>query len=212
MNMLSRLWTRLFGLPTKDNRPSIDTPVEQVSSPVPWITDEIWSRWVWSHRLCGPSGETEPFPVLRDPRLYVVTRDDLARAPIASSEPGAALPAWKLYDENLKELQSLLADFVGIFDPAWPMCCGRLATVINEQGLGRSLASIEAETGSLDLAFMEMEIWHDWCPRNEGEIARAWQTGYREFLEKARKGDAFGGTLLFQCRACGRVYVSSCTP
>jgi len=43
------------------------------------------------------------------------------------------------------------------------MCCGRLATLINQEGYGRSIASIEAETGPLDLAFMEMEIYVGSC-------------------------------------------------
>lgn len=90
------------------------------------------------------------------------------------------------------------------------MCCGRLSTLISEEGSGRSLASIEAETGPLDLAFMEMEIWHDWSPRNEQAVEEVWQTGYQDLLAEGRKDGVLGGVLLFQCRACGRVYVGSC--
>jgi hypothetical protein len=183
--------------------PSSPSSTPFVRSPVPWISDEIWSSW-----QTGEPGADRP--AFRDPRLYVVTRDDLKRARVATVESGKPIPAWRTFHENLSEIRSLRSSATRILDPSWPMCCGRLATLINEEGSGRSLAAIEAETGKLDLAFMEMEIWHDWIPRNEQEVENVWQTGYRALLEEGRKDNVLGGILLFQCRACGRVYVGSC--
>lgn len=199
--MLRSLLQRFRGV--KPPTPSSPSSAPITRSPVPWISDEIWSSW-----QTGDPGSN--FPAFRDPRLYVVTRDDLTRTRSATVDSGAPIPAWRTFYENLNQLQSLRSASGQIRDPTWPMCCGRLSTLINEEGNGRSLASIEAETGPLDLAFMEMEIWHDWCPRNERDVERAWQTGYRKILDEGRKDDDLGGVLLFQCRACGRVYVGSC--
>lgn len=198
--MLRSLLHRLRGVKPPPPSPA-DVPF--VRSPVPWISDEIWSSW----QTGEPGGD---FPAFRDPRLYIVTRDDLSRARIATVDSSAPIPGWRTFRENLSQLQSLRSASGEIRDPSWPMCCGRLSTLINEEGGGRSLASIEAETGPLDLAFMEMEVWHDWSPRNEQDVEKVWQTGYQEILGEARKDDALGGVLLFQCRACGRVYVGSC--
>lgn len=126
------------------------------SSAVAWVSDEIWTSWTASE----PDQE---HPALRDPRLYVVSRDDLRRAPVGSIEAGAKVPAWTTFDVNLQQLQALRLSSGGLLDPSWPMCCGRLATLINQEGYGRSIASIEAETGPLDLAFMEMEIYVGSC-------------------------------------------------
>ena len=209
--MQRRFWTSVFGRHKGVSSPP--GPTEILASPVPWISDLIWSHWRELRMGAGISEASETLSILRDPRLYIVTRDDMRRAPVASIEqPHPVTPAWKQYDDNLQELQLLSGDFVGVRDPSWPMCCGRLATLINEQGAGRSLASIEAETGPLDLAYMEMEIWHDWCPRNLKEVEQAWQTGWQEALKPVRECEAFGGGLLFQCHACGRIYVGSCTP
>lgn len=175
------------------------------SSPVPWVSDEIWTSWTASE----PDQER---PALRDPRLYIVSRDDLRRAPVGSIETGAEVPAWTTFDVNLRQLQALRLSSGGLLDPSWPMCCGRLATLINQEGYGRSIASIEAETGPLDLAFMEMEIWHDWAPQDQRALDAAFAGGYGELFQELGREDALQGVLLFQCRACGRIYVGSCAP
>ena len=174
-------------------------------SPVPWVSDEIWTSW-------AVGGSDQKYPALRDPRLYVVSRDDLRRAPIAAVEIGAKVPPWTTFSANQQQLQELTLDSGGVLDPSWPMCCGRLATLVNQEGYGRSIGSIEAETGSLDLAFMEMEIWHDWSPRDQEELDLAFATGYEDLFKELGRDDALQGILLFQCRACGRIYVGSCTP
>lgn len=90
------------------------------------------------------------------------------------------------------------------------MCCGRLATLINQEGHGRTIANIESETGPLDLAFMEMEIWHDWAPLDQAALDSAFASGYGELFRELEGSSQ--GVLIFQCRACGRIYVGSCTP
>lgn len=173
------------------------------SSPVPWVSDEIWTSW----RTADADQERR---ALRDPRLYVVSRDDLRRAPVASIESGARVPAWTTFEDNLRQLQALRLSSGGVLDPSWPMCCGRLATLINQEGHGRTIANIESETGPLDLAFMEMEIWHDWAPLDQAALDSAFASGYSELFRELEGSSQ--GVLIFQCRACGRIYVGSCTP
>lgn len=173
------------------------------SSPVPWVSDEIWTSW----RTADADQERR---ALRDPRLYVVSRDDLRRAPVASIESGARVPAWTTFEDNLRQLQALRLSSGGVLDPSWPMCCGRLATLINQEGHGRTIANIESETGPLDLAFMEMEIWHDWAPLDQAALDSAFASGYGELFRELEGSSQ--GVLIFQCRACGRIYVGSCTP
>lgn len=188
-------------------RESSDSPKHDLdaphSSPVPWVSDEIWASWT-------TSGSDPERRALRDPRLYVISRDDLRRAPVASIESGAKVPAWTTFEDNLRQLQALRLSSGGVLDPSWPMCCGRLATLINQEGYGRTIASIEAETGPLDLAFMEMEIWHDWAPLDQDALDSAFASGYGELFRELEGSSQ--GVLVFQCRACGRIYVGSCTP
>jgi len=181
-------------------------PLDLLNSPVPWISDAIWSSWV------AQSSESVERPALRDPRLFVVTRDDQRRAPTIVVEEGSKVPSWATYDANLAELGTLRVRSGGVLDPSWPMCCGRLATLINQEGEGRSLLSIEAEGGALDLAFMEMEIWHDWAPQDQNAVESAFRTGYEDLFTQLGKDGPLEGVLLFQCRACERIYVGSCTP
>jgi hypothetical protein len=181
-------------------------PPELQPSPVPWISDEIWSSWV------AQGSDEEEHPALRDPRLYVVTRDDLRRAPSATIDEGAKVPRWATYRANLEELRHLRVRSGGVLDPSWPMCCGRLATLVNQEGEGRSLPGIEAEAGPLDLAFMEIEVWHDWAPQDQETVDSAFRTGYRDLFNHLGKDGPLEGLLLFQCRACGRIYIGSCTP
>lgn len=202
--MLRNLLHRLRR-PQEVERSSDHPPGGLVESPVPWVSDQIWTSW-------SGGGSDEKYPALRDPRLYVVSRDDLRRAPIASIELGAKVPPWATFNANQQQLQELTLESGGVLDPSWPMCCGRLATLINQEGHGRSIGSIEAETGPLDLAFMEMEIWHDWSPRNQEELDAAFAVGYRDLFKELGRDGALQGVLLFQCRACGRIYVGSCTP
>lgn len=204
--MLKKLLQRLRGArPAPPPPPLRDVP--HIPSPVPWISDEIWSGIV----SYGP--QEGPLPVLREPRLYVVTRDDQRRAPVLSIAEGAKVPKWSTYYENKSHLERLKSPAGCIHLPTWPMCCGRLATLINERGDGRSLESIEAEAGApLDLAFMEMEIWHDWTPESQESIDEIFRTGYGEMLAELRKEGMTDSVLIFQCRACGRVYVGSCSP
>lgn len=75
---------------------------------------------------------------------------------------------------------------------------------------GTAGAPLACCTGPLDLAFMEMEIWHDWAPLDQDALDSAFASGYGELFRELEGSSQ--GVLIFQCRACGRIYVGSCTP
>ena len=80
------------------------------------------------------------------------------------------------------------------------MCCDRLATLINRQGDGIPLGTIEAETGPLDHAFLIRDLRSNWSCRTEAEIAAAMSGGYAEPLKNLREDAVVEGLVIFQCR------------
>lgn len=95
--------------------------------------------------------------------------------------------------------------------PYWPICCGVLATLINAEGAGETLAAIEATAGSLDTSHLEGRPLRGVDTRHSRQLAEVVQAGYREELAMMRRnGDLGDGFNVFQCRCCGRVYIASC--
>lgn len=206
--MLRKLWRRFFGVPRHEWFPSIHTPVDHVPSPVPWIDDPIWSRWMWDRQFVDTSNEEE-WETLPEFRLFVATPADRARAPAAPIPDGVPVPPVGTYEQHAASL-GRTPPALGIQCASWPICCDRLATLIHEQGTGVEISEIEGHTGRLDHAYIEEDLI-------EGEdsprvIKNDLAAGYSDVLATARRLGTTDGLLLHQCRACGRVYVGACHP
>jgi hypothetical protein len=189
-------WSGFFGT---DSERTI-TPLK---SPVAWVSDDIWSRW-----MDHPSPPERP--AIDQPMLVVVTDADRERVRSARLSEGEPAPVAAFSDQEALLLATPFAHY-GVSCPTWPVCCSRLATLFWDQGAGPSFEEIERETGPLDRAYLEGELRQSSKPLEEAR--RLLEPGYQETLgtirEKRHGGD---GILLFQCRACFRVYVASCHP
>lgn len=204
--MLRRLWRKLFGDPMDERYPSIHTPVEHVPSPVPWIDDPIWSRWVWKRQFVDIRDDVE-WETLPEFRLFEASAADRARARVAPLPEGVSVPPTGTYEQHQALLRST-PPVPGVLCASWPICCGRLATLIHEQGTGVDINELEAHAGPLDQSYIEADLV-------EGEdrpriIRDILALGYSSDLAIARRQGGTDGLLLHQCRACGRVYVGAC--
>jgi hypothetical protein len=175
-------------------------------SPVPWVSDDAWRALSTGGppRLIG-----QLTPTIVGPDLVRVTPGDLARIPggVPPKEPGAqALP--------LEGLRRPLLGTTGPFQlhsPVWPVCCNTLGTLINSQGRGIPLATVEARVGPLDQAYLENEL-AGWGGAG-ADPASYFKRGWSEVLEGIRGGSHTGqGINLFQCTRCERHFVASCSP
>ena len=178
-------------------------------SPFPWLSDDIWS---------GLERQEGPFlPPRRDargtivsPQLTLATDADRARIPKHPLVQDLPVPPESTGTEHREQLIQTKA--IGqLRMPVWPVCCNRLSTLINFQGIGRPLADIESEAGPLDQAFLERELrgWGGPTADNQEILA----TGWRDVLADIRNGNHdYQGMAFYQCRACGRYYVASCQP
>lgn len=192
MGPLKRLLARL--LP--------ETPVPDLKSPVPWISDAVWSDW---NRYPTKSAAC---PVAA-PQLCPVTDGDRARAPRLHIARASTPPP----GDRASQLHHLLSTpraSGGVIHPYWPLCCDRLAVLISCNGGGLTLADVEAQTGPLDLAYLETEIENGWAPRAAEELDRFLREGFRELLESIRRGKGDGGLNIFRCSCCERIYLASC--
>lgn len=128
--MISRL-RKLFRRP----------PVAPVPSPVPWVDDLVWA--VWSRRTT----EATISPIW-EPRLRVVSADDRLRA--ANGTPSGTFCPRGTLEQHEQLLRSTPPVADHMLRPYWPVCCEALATLINAEGAGHTLADIEAAAGPLN--------------------------------------------------------------
>jgi len=176
-------------------------------SPVPWLSDEVW-------RSLGPSdGRLARLGFggrpIQGPELIPVTPRDQARAPVLPIPKNAPVPPTLDFVSALRALIQT-AGPGQIRTPVWPQCCQRLATLVFRQGKGTPLVTLEAQ-GPLDQAYLEGEL-STWGGA-AADRARLLATGWREVLAMMRAGSHHGqGIHIYQCRACGRVYVASSGP
>ncbi len=177
-------------------------PPPPVPSPVPWVDDLVWA--VWSRR----PAESSVTPIW-EPQLREVSAEDRSRAANATRS-GTPSPRGTL-EQHAQLLQSTPPVADGVLRPYWPVCCESLATLINAEGAGRTLADIEAAAGPLDTSHLEANLTEDWTPTSPQQLAEVVQAGYREELALMRRDGGLGdGFNVFQCRRCGRVYIASC--
>jgi len=185
----------------------VQTP-SQNRSPAPWIADSVW-------RALKPQGTLSRRGVIASyfvsaPELIPTTDNDRRRVPVAVVPEDVPVPPagdWQAQLERLKNTPGRTSARRAV----WPYCCERLATLLSCQGKGDSLNEIEAMAGSLDRAFLEGEINRWGGPSSDREALRA--TGWRGVLGELRMGVHSGtGINIFQCRACGAVFVASCAP
>lgn len=179
---------------------------DPVASPVAWISDEVWSAW----QYWGADPVPPEFPTIASPDLIPADAGDLDRVPRASIPPGVRVPPPGRVDE-LAQLLASTPPSVGVRHPTWPVCCNRLATLINHDGDGVPLDRIECETGPLEHAFLAQDLRSNWDCRTDEQLADAMSSGYGESLRALREG-AVEGLVIFQCRSCGRIYVAACHP
>lgn len=189
--MISRI-RRLF---SPSNAPS--TP-----SPVPWIDDLVWAVWSkWPAK-----SDTSP---IWEPRLREATEDDRRRA---AMRPPRGVPGPTGSSElHARALAGTPPAALGMLRPYWPICCDVLATLINAEGAGETLAAIEATAGPLDNSHLAADLSEEWTPDSPRQLAEVVRAGYREELALMRRDGELGdGFNVFQCRCCGRVYIASC--
>ncbi len=180
-----------------------------VESPVGWIADEVWLRLNPSGFLARRVVAVQPGPVVIDPHLTPAVRDDHLRVPQMLVRSDAEMPPTGTIDEQRERL--LTTPGAGQIKSAiWPVCCDRLGTLISCQQ-NDLVAEIEASAGPLDRAFLCEEL-NSWGGPN-ADVESFRDAGWSEVLGRMRSGAHSGmGINIFQCRACGRIYVASCAP
>jgi hypothetical protein len=181
------------------------TPARSPSreSPVPWIDDAVWTAWS-QH----PTLEAES-PIVR-PTIGEVSADDRERAGRRPVRPGERSPPEGTLDAHTQLLASTPAAAGVVYSPLWPVCCRRLTTMISCEGAGQSLVSIENAAGNLDHAFIESLVA---SASEDGATAVNYrrQHGYSQELRLMRHDQHGGdGFVIFECRSCGRTYLSTC--
>lgn len=188
-------------------RPSY-TPVpdERLSSPVPWIADEVWTCWI------DPSAGVPYRETFVSPGVIVVSDDDRRRTVCEPGMVDRAAPGVEPEDAArcFADLQATPSSHTTTFSPLWPICCGQLTILINAQGEGIDIREIEAAYGPLDRAYLEYHV-HP-AARSRLKARRRYEAKFSEDLREMRRWGSFSGILIFKCRSCGRHYVSSCTP
>ncbi len=179
---------------------------QPVGSPVPWIGNDAW-RGLCTGSLPRLIGQLTP--TIQGPDLVQVTPGDLARIPGANppGEPSTSAPP-------LESLRHLLLGTTGPFqlhNPLWPVCCNTLGTLVNSQGRGTPLTTLEAQAGPLDQAYLENEL-AGWGGAG-ADPTPYFERGWSEILEGIRERSHTGqGINLFRCARCDRHYVASCSP
>lgn len=179
--------------------------LEPATSPVPWIADEVWTDWQYWAVDPFPAN----FPTIEHPQVVAVREEDREHARAAVPRGPAPPPG------SLMEHVQLLATTPaasGVRAPIWPICCGRLATLVNHQGDGVPLEEIEGETGPLDGGFLMGPTSRHSGGKNDAQLADVMRRSYHESLSELREHGVAEGLVIFQCRACGRVYVGGCHP
>ena len=183
-----------------------------MSSPASWISDKVWTAL--SQRTSNQKKRAEytggnPRETIRSPRLLEVTDFDRRRipSPATASHTLAQSP-------NLPTLRRRLLSTHGPFQlrsPIWPVCCATLATLIQSQGKGVSLKTLEETHGPQDQAFLENEL-RSWGGPNACHDTILRQ-GWGDILTEIRANRHSGtGLNLFRCKLCQRHYIASCSP
>jgi hypothetical protein len=190
-------------------------PLPPVPSPVAWVSDQVWTWWA---RDLDPDALAPP---ITEPEVIVVTDADRARAPVGRPLSFGPAPEPGTVDELRRRLLSTpRLSNRGTECATWPVCCQRLSTLIWNEGMGPSLAELEA-AGPLDRAYLEEEIRTGWG--SPEAVAQGLREGYGPALRALRSKPGFfallfgavaggDGINVFQCRTCGRLYVGSCHP
>jgi hypothetical protein len=205
--VLTTIKRALLALFPPSRPPDPGPPPDPAASPVPWIADEVWSAWqYWGSDPLPPD-----FPTIEYPDLFPADAADLERVPRGEVPAGVPVPPPGRYEE-LVQLLAKTPPSVGVRHPAWPMCCDRLATLINHQGDGVLLDAIEAEAGPLDRAFLIQDLRSNWNCKTEAHLVDAMSRGYADLLKALREDGVVEGLVIFQCRSCGRFYVGGCHP
>jgi hypothetical protein len=187
--------SKLFG------RTESSAPYDAGPSPVPWLADEVWRAW----NPTAGAPEDAQCPI-QEPRVVRVTEEDRARAPTYPVPHGAPVPPPGSLDEHRARLHSTPGFGYGVELQVWPVCCDRLATLLDQD-----FREIERVTGPLDRAFLEQEIREDW-PADS--LAQNLAQGFGPILADARARGLgrVDGVNVLQCRGCGRVYLGSYHP
>lgn len=204
LTIIKRAIRAVFPVPSEAAQ---SVPTEPRASPVPWIADEVWTDWQYWINAPLPAD----YPTIEHPDLIPVEAEDLDRAPHATVPQGVPVPQPGSFTELVQQLATT-PPASGVRSPCWPLCCGRLATLINHQGDGLPIEQIEVQTGPLDRAFLVGDLRSNWGCKSEDELADAMKRGYGESLSELREDGMSEGLVIFQCRACGRVYVGGCHP
>lgn len=107
-------------------------------------------------------------------------------------------------------LRSTPPAFGVVYGPLWPICCHRLTTIIHCEGAGIPLEEIERVAGRLDFAFIEANSGGMQLTAAQDAELRA--RGYADLLNEFRRDRGGDGYGVFECRKCGRTYVTIWEP
>lgn len=167
-------------------------------SPVPWLSDEIWSEWNQEPPACESS---EPGPIYNF-TLTPVTPDDRQRAKVALIPTNAAVPSEGTLETHECALRSTPGNG-SLSWVRWPICCSRLSTLLSID----TLPELEDQVGPLDECLLEAHALDG--PDDRATTFRDWASTLEQIRQKPHLSD---GVCLFQCRNCGRLYGSYCAP
>lgn len=180
------------------------------TSPVAWVGDEVWADW--SRRpvrdLQSPPDESDS--PIGDPVVGEVSDGDRARAPRRPLRGDERMAPEGLLAEHVRLLRSTPSASIGVYGPFWPVCCRRLTTIIHCQGGGRSLQDVERDVGALDYAFVEGNFADIHLTAEQDAELRL--VGYSDLLRVWRREKGGDGYGIFECRSCGRTYVTTWEP
>lgn len=151
-------------------------------SPHPFISDEVWREWrVKAGAQLGvgpPALEMELVQIAEDVKARIATR------PFSGPQPSPGSIA-----DCARQLLEIKCDSFLLGAGDWPVCCGRLATIVSTH----DLAAMEARFGPLDDCAV-------------GDGSDAWPVQCQAWRNHPLSGQ--DGLAYFQCRGCGRPYVA----
>ena len=189
-------WKKLTGMPRDEARHRFVQLAHRLGyrdpgdSPVDWISDQTWRReesWV------NPELQ-QRFPCVTAPQLTRVSDDHRQLAPTLASPDDEPLAPEGDDREHLQQLEDPPdTRAFQIQAPQWPVCCRRLTVLVGYRGVDREFEDVVDRVYRVDE--QESEGWKDLLTTEEPS----------PYGEKTLRD----GLLLFYCRNCGGVYLSS---
>lgn len=189
-------WKKFAGMPRDEAKQKFVELAQQLGyrdpedCPVAWISDETWRReesWV------NPEMD-DRFPCVNTPELVVVDEEDRRIAPRKGADSETPPPAGDEQEHLSRLTDAPETRAFHLYEPKWPVCERRLTVLVGYRGVDHRFESLVSETHRVDQERQD-DSWKELMDTDEPQP-------YGE--ETLRDG-----LLLFHCRNCGGLYLSS---